>query len=343
MANRRRPDTTYAVSVHLVQDILDFIEENLFEPLTPALVARQFYLSESAVNNLFTMVCDTGIMEYIRNRRLSLAGQTLLKSKVRIIDLALEYGYETPEAFSKAFSRFHGFPPSIVRRVYPALRQYHPLRVSIRIEGGWAAAVSPPNRKAAEQERRTDFGYDGPDGKERSMPMETGNKAYRIRIEDMKYRKDWKILKSLARNFDAAGIPFKVDGKTMVFAHGLEFQLEKICLTFLWNEEQRVLNFFGKMGRAKELHPDQSPSFKYFDADYEGMMVRCMFYGRCEGDDTREFLFRNTDQVDVDGQLIRVQSLEFYYQNGDHEDACYASVAEYLKDLDKFKHHTAIK
>lgn len=52
------------------------------------------------------------VTEYIRYRRLSLAGKELLATKIHIIDAALKYGYETPEAFSKAFTRFHGFPPS---------------------------------------------------------------------------------------------------------------------------------------------------------------------------------------------------------------------------------------
>ncbi|HML45402.1 MAG TPA: AraC family transcriptional regulator [Clostridia bacterium] len=327
-----KPGASYAVGVHIVQNILDYIEENLLEALTPAGVAGQFFVSVSAVNHLFAMVCDTSIMEYVRNRRLSLAGQALLQSDTRIIDLAFQYSYETPEAFSKAFARFHGFPPSVVRRVYPPLRQYAPLRVKVEVEGGWA---DPTNREFPEQDNRSVSGYHGPDERERRMPMETGNETYRIRIQDMTYQEDWKILRSLAQRLDEAGIPFKVDGKTMIFAHGLEFKLEKICLTFLWNEERRVLDFFGSRGQAKEWYPDnsteKSPAFKYFDAQDQGMKIRCMFYGGCGGDDTRELLYRNTDRVEVDGHAMRVQSLEFYYQNGDQGDAVYAMVEEYLK------------
>lgn len=330
-----KPGPIYAVGIHIVQDILDYIEANLLEALTPARVAGQFYVSVSTVNHLFAMVCDTSVMEYVRNRRLSLAGQALLQSETRIIDLAFQYGYETPEAFSKAFARFHGFPPSVVRRVYPRLRQYDPLRVKVEVEGGWAAAAYPTNRKPAEQDNRNVSGYHGPDEQERRMPVETRNETYRIRIQDMTYQEDWKILRSLAQRLDAAGIPFKVDGKTMIFAHGLEFKLEKICLTFLWNEEQQVLDFFGSRGPAKEWYPDKSPekspAFKYFDVQDQDMKIRCMFYGRCDGDDTEKFLYRNTDRVEVDGHAMRVQSLEFYYQNGDRGDAFYAMVEEYLK------------
>lgn len=338
MADPSGQRAAYAVGVHLMQDILDYIEENLLEALTPARVAGKFFISVSAVNHLFAMVCDISVMEYVRNRRLSLAGQALLQSEARVIDLAFEYGYETPEAFSKAFARFHGFPPSLVRRVYPPLRQYHPLRVKVAVEGGWADAAHPTERKSAEQENHGVSGYHGPDEQERRMPMETGNRTYRIRIQDMTYQEDWKRLRSLAQRLDAAGIAFKVDGKTMIFAHGLEFKLEKICLTFLWNEERRVLDFFGSSGQAKEWYPDKSPdpspAFKYFDVQDQGMKIRCMFYGRCGGEDTEAFLYRDADRVVVDDHTLRVQSLEFYYQNGDRGDAFYAMVEEYLKHRD---------
>lgn len=82
----------------------------------PKHIAEQLFLSVSALNNLFKIVCGMTIMEYIRNRQLSLAGKELFISNIHIIDLAFKYGYETPEAFTKAFTRFHGFPPSFVKR-----------------------------------------------------------------------------------------------------------------------------------------------------------------------------------------------------------------------------------
>ena len=73
--------------------------------------------------------------EYIRNRRLTLAGLELADGSSKIIDLALKYGYETPESFTKAFYRFHGFSPMQVRKGSP-LKSMNRYTVRITIDGG---------------------------------------------------------------------------------------------------------------------------------------------------------------------------------------------------------------
>ena len=73
--------------------------------------------------------------EYIRNRRLSLAAQDLLQSGSKILDVAMRYQYDTQESFSKAFTRFHGIPPSKVRR--GQIRLFHPLTINVTIQGGF--------------------------------------------------------------------------------------------------------------------------------------------------------------------------------------------------------------
>jgi hypothetical protein len=53
---------------------------------------------------------------------------------------------------------------------------------------------------------------------------------------------------------------------------------------------------------------------------FEDMKIRCMFYGDCPDDDSDDFLYRNTDLVNVDGQILRVQTLEFYIKNVEQKD-----------------------
>ncbi|HEX3077719.1 MAG TPA: AraC family transcriptional regulator [Lachnospiraceae bacterium] len=348
MLDSRDRGNDHGVTIDIVQNIIDYIETNLYEELTLTSIAGQFYLSISSLNNLFKTVCDMTIMEYARNRRLSLAGQELMTSNIHIIDLAFKYGYETPEAFSKAFTRFHGFPPSFIRRAYPKLKVFNPLKIKLEICGGWenietntitqnmitqnmimqsTISQSTTNQNDPEQEENLFNCYDRATNSKGGLSMYSQKYEYRIDLNEMKQKEDWRVLLLLSRKLDEAGIKFKVDGKTMIFAHGLEFKLEKICLTFKWNEEQRILKFFGKVGKAES----KFSGFKYFDTSYEGMKVRCMFYGECPGDDTDELLFRNSDCVDVEGLNIHVQSLEFYIENSEPDSKYYKMVEDFLK------------
>ncbi len=74
--------------------------------------------------------------EYIRNRRLSLAGQELQMTDIKVIDAAYKYGYETPESFAKAFSRFHGVTPNAARLRGTRLSLFNALVIKITLEGG---------------------------------------------------------------------------------------------------------------------------------------------------------------------------------------------------------------
>ena len=162
--------------------------------------------------------------------------------------------------------------------------------------------------------------------------MNTKNKkqGYHIQTEKMKYQEDWKLIKKLAFELDNEGISFHVDGKTMIFAHGLEFPLDKVCLTFQWNKEERVKKFFGETTESKLPYP----GFKYFDTNYQGKRIRCMFYGGEEAADY-DMWQQNAEPVRVDNQIIMVQTLEFYLENAEPENEYYRMVEEYLNDSNK--------
>lgn len=73
--------------------------------------------------------------EYIRMRRLSLAGEELSRGNAKIIDIAMKYGYDTPESFSRAFTRFHGISPSEAKRG-GKVQIFTPLSVKLTLTGG---------------------------------------------------------------------------------------------------------------------------------------------------------------------------------------------------------------
>jgi AraC family transcriptional regulator len=94
------------------------------------------YISNEHLQRGFSALADLTIGEYIRNRRLSLAGLELTHKDVKVIDVAMKYGYETSESFSKAFNRFHGFAPSVAKQNSISLKSYSRLIIKIIMEGG---------------------------------------------------------------------------------------------------------------------------------------------------------------------------------------------------------------
>lgn len=117
------------------QRSIDFIEDNITEPLDIGDIAHRANISPFYYQRIFAMICGFTVGEYIRNRRLSLAGSELLTTKDRIIDIALKYGYDTPEGFARAFAKFHGVSPSAVRKGAP-VKSYARLSVAITMKGG---------------------------------------------------------------------------------------------------------------------------------------------------------------------------------------------------------------
>lgn len=98
-----------------IQKAIDFIEDNILEDLRFDVISSQAYMSSYHFQRIFSIVCDITLGEYIRNRRLTLAGLEIKSSDMKIIDIAYKYGYETPESFSRAFTRFHNISPMTAR------------------------------------------------------------------------------------------------------------------------------------------------------------------------------------------------------------------------------------
>lgn len=316
---------TNIFSLSMLQQVIDYIEKNLFEELTPAVIAAHFFISESSLSSLFKIVCEMTIMEYIRNRRLTLAAEELATSNIPIIELAYKYGYETPEAFTKAFSRFHGFPPSFVRRGFSISKSFLPMEIEVTIQGGWNTKKLT-KLNCAGQDQTFSMDYNTLIAEKEGNYIDNREIKHLIDTSIMQYKQEWKTLCSLAESLLQTHIPFKVDGKTMLFAHGLEIPLDKICLTFKWKDEETVRKFFQSDVVAKHTED----GFKFFDVTYKEMKIRCMFYSNCLGDDTDEFLYKNTDLVQIDYLLVPVQSLEFYYENAEKNSEYYKMVEERL-------------
>ena len=118
-----------------VRNAIDYMENHLEEDISVQDVASQVYLSPFFLQRGFSIMTGYGISEYLRNRRLYQAALNLRDTDDKVIDIAYRYCYETPESFTKAFSRFHGFTPSQVRSG-ASIRVFLPLTIKIVIKGG---------------------------------------------------------------------------------------------------------------------------------------------------------------------------------------------------------------
>ena len=122
--------------IHRIQKAIDYIEQHLTDNISYEEIAKQSFSSPFHFQRVFGILCGYTLGEYIRNRRLTLAGKELFLGNKKIIDIALKYGYENPDSFSRAFSRFHGVTPSEVIRKSASLKSFLPLRLKISLEGG---------------------------------------------------------------------------------------------------------------------------------------------------------------------------------------------------------------
>lgn len=119
-----------------IQRALDYVEDNITEELDYGEIARRAACSTVYFQRIFGILCGFPLGEYIRNRRLTLAGSELASTEAKVIDIALKYGYESPESFTRAFSKFHGITPSDAKKDGAALKSFSRLSVQIILKGG---------------------------------------------------------------------------------------------------------------------------------------------------------------------------------------------------------------
>ncbi|TYS58422.1 AraC family transcriptional regulator [Sutcliffiella horikoshii] len=115
---------------------MKYIEENLTNEIDFKVVARTAHCSEYHFKRMFSFLAGITLSEYIRRRRLSLAALELHNSKVKVIDVAIKYGYNSPDSFTRAFFNLHGITPSEARESGQQLKAYPLMTFQLSIRGG---------------------------------------------------------------------------------------------------------------------------------------------------------------------------------------------------------------
>ncbi len=120
-----------------ISEAINYIEDNITEELTIENIAKQAFISPFYFQKGFAMLCGYTVGDYIRLRRLTLAGREIITTDEKIIDLALKYGYDSPDSFTKAFTRFHGVTPTAVRKDGAMIKSFASLKIKFSLEGGY--------------------------------------------------------------------------------------------------------------------------------------------------------------------------------------------------------------
>lgn len=153
-----------------ISKAIDYIEEHITEPTNYAQAAKEACSSPFNFQRVFALLCGYTLGDYVRMRRLTLAGEALLSTDAKVIDVALKYGYDSPESFSRAFTRFHGVSPSAVRKG-AAIRSFSRICVKLILTGGSIMEYRIEKKQAAKIIcRRREFTKPGDDYTNREIP-----------------------------------------------------------------------------------------------------------------------------------------------------------------------------
>lgn len=123
-------------SLKSMNNALAYIEEHLTEEIDYSKISKIAYCSEYHFKRMFSFLSGISLSEYIRRRRLTLAALDLKDKDLRIIDVAVKYGYNSADSFSRAFHSLHGILPSEARSENTQLKAYPRMTFILSIQGG---------------------------------------------------------------------------------------------------------------------------------------------------------------------------------------------------------------
>lgn len=113
-----------------LNQLADYLEQHLDEELDYRRLAHMIGVNAYTLQRLFPLLANITLADYQRRRRLTLAGKDLAQKHLRVLDVAIKYGYDSAAAFSRAFQKFHGVKPSTVRTQASRLKYYPKLNLT---------------------------------------------------------------------------------------------------------------------------------------------------------------------------------------------------------------------
>lgn len=130
-----------------MNNAMNYIENHLQDKMDYEKVAQCACCSVYHFQRVFSFMTDLSLNEYVRRRKMTLAAFELQNNDIKIIDLALKYGYDSPESFSRAFNMLHGVTPTLARKSGINIKAFPRISFQITIKG-----VSEMNYKIVQRE-----------------------------------------------------------------------------------------------------------------------------------------------------------------------------------------------
>lgn len=119
----------------MMNEVIDYVEDHLESEIDCDEITKTSGYSWFYLQRLFTGIAGITLSEYIRRRRMTLAASEVMDGGIRILDLAMKYGYESADSFSRAFRNVHGVSPSEARKEKGTLKMYQPMSFVISVKG----------------------------------------------------------------------------------------------------------------------------------------------------------------------------------------------------------------
>ena len=231
-----------------IQQAIDYIEDNLTETIDYEEVAKKCYSSSYHFQRVFSILCGFTLGEYIRNRRLTLAGRELATTNAKVNDIAMKYGYESPDSFAKAFQKFHGILPSQARNNGSNLKSFSRLVLKFSLEGGttmnYRIETKPALTLLGYKKRFSGTPYDEARQHQEGDFFKT-TRAHQWLLKGMSNDKmsDYCVLS----NFDDDGYDFYISVTTDAYER-----------ENLYNSEVTGINFMHKFGFEEIVIPERT-------------------------------------------------------------------------------------
>ena len=179
-----------------LNNVVKYIEEYLDKKIDYKILAHKVGLNNQTLQNIFTLITNIGLAEYIRNRRLVLAAEDLKRGE-KVIDVALKYQYSSSVAFSRVFTKFHGIKPSLVKSKDIKTRNYSILNfnennmdMSYRIEKKEAFSLYGVKKATTEEK----ISYDAPNFfalTQKKYKKVCGNIDYGMVLYEKRFKSDY--------------------------------------------------------------------------------------------------------------------------------------------------------